>query len=120
MEVRSGAALALFSLFTVCSAGGLLLFKRGWPELAQAFRGGDAWASPAILPATGAILYAVSFLVWLVIVTRLPLTIAYPVAIGLSLVAVTLGAVVWLGEPMTAARVAGAALVFTGIALIVR
>ena len=120
MEVRSAASLALFLLFTGCSAAGLLLFKHGWPRFFTALNDGSAWASLAILPAVGAALYAVSFLVWLVIVTRLPLTVAYPVAIGLSLVAVTIGAVVWLGEPLSAIRMLGAALVLAGIALIVR
>ena len=54
------------------------------------------------------------------IVSRLALTIAYPVAIGLSLVAITAGSVVWLGESLTVTRLAGMGLILAGIALIVR
>ena len=120
MEVRSAAALGLFSLFTACSATGLLLFKHGWPRFVEGLKGGDGWLSLAIVPTVGAALYGVSFLVWLFIVTRLPLTIAYPVAIGLSLIAVTIGSVAWLGEPLSAIRIIGALLVVAGITLIVK
>jgi len=73
-----------------------------------------------LLVALGAGLYATSFLLWLMIASRLALTIAYPVAIGLSLVAITAGSVVWLGEPLPATRLAGMGLILAGIALIVR
>ena len=108
------------SLFTACSATGLLLFKHGWPRFVEGLKGGDGWLSLAIVPTVGAALYGVSFLVWLFIVTRLPLTIAYPVAIGLSLIAVTIGSVAWLGEPLSAIRIIGALLVVAGITLIVK
>jgi len=120
MDVRSAGAVLLFAIFTVCSAGGLLLFKQGWPRFAQAVTEGQWWSPPAALTALGATLYAASFLVWLVIASRLPLTMAYPIAIGLSLVAITFGAVLWLGEPLSATRLAGAALVLAGIVLIAR
>jgi multidrug transporter EmrE-like cation transporter len=117
---RSAAAALLFTMFTACSAGGLLLFKRGWPAFARAISVGEWWSRSVLMPAAGAGLYAASFIIWLIIVSRLPLTIAYPVAIGLSLVAITFGAIVWLGEPLTAMRLGGATLIAIGIVLIVR
>ena len=96
------------------------MFKHGWSRFAQAATEGNWWSPAAIVPSLGAALYAASFLVWLVIVSRLPLTVAYPVAIGLSLVAITFGAVLWLGEPLSGARLTGAGLILAGIALVVR
>jgi multidrug transporter EmrE-like cation transporter len=120
VEERHAGAALLFVLFAGCSSAGLLLFKYGWSQFAQGGAAGKWWSIPAILTALGAALYAASFLIWLVIVSRLPLTVAYPVAIGLSLVAITFGAVFWLGEPLSALRFAGATLILAGIALIVR
>jgi drug/metabolite transporter (DMT)-like permease len=120
MELRGLTAILLFVAFTVCTSSGLLLFKYGWPGFRAAAASGH-WASySTFLVVLGAGLYGASFLLWLIIVSRLALTIAYPVAIGLSLLAVTAGAVIWLGEPLTIARVAGAGLILVGVALIVR
>lgn len=120
MEAKPAGAILLFAVFTTCSAGGLLLFKHGWPRFAQAVAEGSWFSQPVMVTLFGVALYGASFLVWLVIVSRTPLTIAYPIAIGLSLVGITFGAVLWLDEPLSAMRLAGAGLILTGIALIVR
>jgi multidrug transporter EmrE-like cation transporter len=70
--------------------------------------------------AVGAALYAASILIRLVIAIRLALSFAYPVAVGLSLIAITAGAVVWLGETVTLSRAIGSILIIGGIALVVR
>ena len=120
METRVGTVILLFVVFTVCTSCGLLLFKHGWPSFQEAVQTGRWWSRETFVVALGAGLYAASFLVWLFIASRIPLTVAYPIAIGLSLVAITVGAVVWLGEPLSAFRLAGSTLIVIGIALIVR
>ena len=120
MPLRLGTLVLLFAAFTLCTSLGLLLFKHGWPLLQDALAAGRSWSRPALTVVTGAGLYAASFLIWLLIVSRMPLTIAYPVAVGLSLIGITIGAVMWLGEPLSATRVAGGALILVGIAVIVR
>ncbi len=120
MNARWAVTVTLFAAYVACTSAGLLLFKAGWPRLAQAFAEHAPLWRPAAIPALGACLYVTSFLLWLAIVTRLPLTIAYPIAIGLSLLAVTAGAVAWLGESMTLARVSGTLLILAGVVLITR
>ncbi len=120
METRVGMAVLLFAAFTVCTSCGLLLFKYSWPSFQEALAAGRWWSRQTLIVVVGVGLYASSFLLWLLIASRMPLTIAYPVAIGLSLVAITIGAAVWLGEPLTAARLVGGALIMVGIALVVR
>ena len=120
MDTRVIGIVLLFAAFTTCTSSGLLLFKYGWPGFQDAYASGHLLTRSAILVVVGAALYAISFLLWLLIVSRLDLTVAYPVAIGLSLVAITAGAAFVLGEPLTIARVSGAALILAGIALIVR
>jgi drug/metabolite transporter (DMT)-like permease len=110
----------LFEIYTICTSAGLLLFKHGWPSFSAAMQRGD-WMGPAsIAPAVGAALYVTSFLLWLVIVSRMQLTVAYPLAIGLSLLIVSAGAVWWLGESLTVAHGVGAAFVLVGVVLLTR
>jgi multidrug transporter EmrE-like cation transporter len=110
----------LFAIYTVCTSAGLLLFKHAWPSFSAALRRGD-WVGPAsVAPVVGAALYVTSFFLWLVIVSRMQLTVAYPLAIGLSLLMVSAGAVWWLGESLTVAHGVGAALVLAGVVLLTR
>ena len=51
---------------------------------------------------------------------RGPSPVACPVAIGLSLLAITAGAVQWLGETLTMPHVPGTVLVLAGIMLLSR
>jgi drug/metabolite transporter (DMT)-like permease len=112
--------VVLFAVYTVCTSAGLLLFKWSWPGVRAAFQRGD-WAGPASIAAAGGVaLYVTSFLLWLVIVSRMPLTVAYPLAIGLSLLLVSAGAIWWLGETLTVAHGAGAALILVGVVLLTR
>jgi multidrug transporter EmrE-like cation transporter len=112
--------VALFAVYTVCTSAGLLVFKYGWPRFAEALQGGQWLSRAAMLPALGAMLYVTSFILWLVIVSRMPLTVAYPLAIGLSLLLVTAGAVWWLGEALTPAHAIGGVLVLAGVVFLSR
>ncbi len=117
---RGPLIVLLFLAYTVCATVGLLIFKQAWPVFHDAFEAGSWWTRATALVAAGAGLYAASFVIWLSIASHLPLTIAYPVAVGLSLATIMLGSVLWLGEPLTMVRVLGSALILVGIALVVR
>ncbi len=56
----------------------------------------------------------------MVIVARMSLTVAYPIAIGAALVLLTLGARVFLGEAVTPIKIFGTLLVFAGIVALTR
>jgi drug/metabolite transporter (DMT)-like permease len=107
----------LFILYGVSSATAVLLLK-----VAMARVGGlSAWrGTTGLIFATGATLYAASFLLWLRLLSRLPLSVAYPAAIGLTLVLSLSMSTVWLHERLSTPRLAGAALVFAGIVLLTR
>ena len=107
MNANAAATALLFAVYTACASAGLLMFKYGWPRFAAALGDGSWLGRPLLVPATGALLYAMSFLLWLAVVARMPLTVAYPVAIGLTLLAITAGAVHWLGETLTASPPGG-------------
>lgn len=64
-------------------------------------------------------IYAVATLAWMVVLSRVPLTVAFPFY-GLTFIAVPLLAAIFLGEPLTARRVLGGAIILVGIAISVR
>jgi len=73
--------------------------------------------SPPLLG--GLILFGFSILSWLVVLSRLPVGIAYPLASLGYVVAVVLGAV-FLKEPVHILQIAGILVICTGVAMIAR
>lgn len=68
-----------------------------------------------ILSAYGAALFA-SF-AWLYVVTKLPLTVAFPVYIGTTFAMVLLGGWIFLAESLSPAKLLAVALIMGGIVL---
>jgi len=66
----------------------------------------------------GAICYALSFLLWIVILLRMPLSIAFPLVTGMVIVATQVSAALWLGEALTWWKAAGVVLIISGIGLL--
>lgn len=73
---------------------------------------------PWILSAYFSALFA-SF-AWLFVVTKLPLTTAFPVYIGVTFLMVIAGGWVFLSEAVTMPKLIAAALIFIGVAIGVR
>lgn len=72
-------------------------------------------SDPVILSAYAAALFA-SF-AWLYVVTKLPLTVAFPVYIGVTFAMVLLGGWFFLAETLTATKLIAVLLIFSGIVL---
>ena len=70
--------------------------------------------SPLIV--TGIVLYAVSMIFWLLVLSRIDLSLAYPM-LALSYVGVMLVSLFVLGEKVTAVRWIGAAFIMLGVIL---
>lgn len=54
---------------------------------------------------------------WLLVVTRLPLNVAFPAYIGVTFALVMLGSVFFLGEPLTLTKLIAVAMILGGIVL---
>jgi multidrug transporter EmrE-like cation transporter len=67
----------------------------------------------------GLICYGVSLLVWLYVLSRAEVSFAYPF-LGLGFVFVALASVLWLGETLPPARLAGTALIIAGVLVLAR
>ncbi len=90
--------IALFVVYVTTSSFGLLLLKRSLSRMRDADVALLSFSPELLLLLAGAALYVVSFAVWLRILARLPLSTAYPVAIGLTMAFSTTAAVLLLGE----------------------
>lgn len=92
-----------FLLSIVCDVVGQLCFKQG----TQNFR----WVL------VGVAVYAIEIVVWVRILSLVPLAIAFPIA-SLNFIAITLASWVVLGERVGGRRWAGTALVTAGVVLV--
>jgi multidrug transporter EmrE-like cation transporter len=110
--------ISLYAAYTLFSVTGLLVLKNYMPLARAAASAGHLISGDTLGAAAGAASYIASFLIWLVILAQVPVSRAYPVAIGLTLSCTALGSVVVLGEKLAPAHIAGIATVFVGVLLI--
>lgn len=117
--MRTGDVI-LFSVYTVTSVVSLLVIKMWFPAAISKWSDGALVSAPSVWIGFGAILYVTSFLVWMTILSRNELSLAYPTAIGLTLVFSTVAARLILQEDLSAMRIIGMLTIMLGIVLVVR
>lgn len=66
----------------------------------------------------GGLLYAVSFLLWVYILSKTPATYAFPLTIGISLGVTTIGAVALFGEQLSAVQWIGMVFLLVAVFLV--
>ncbi len=121
-----GKSLLLILLATLCSAGGQITLKMGMTQVGHI--GAEALSqplalltkiatSPLILGGLG--LYALSMAIWLAVLSRVPLSLAYPM-VAIGYVFTVLLAWLVLGEGVPGQRWAGVAAIMFGVILISR
>lgn len=66
----------------------------------------------------GVVIAAVAAFCWLVVISRLELTRAFPIGGGIFYILLFLSAWLWLGEAVTLAKIFGVAVILAGIYLI--
>jgi len=113
--------VALLLLFVAVSLGaaGQLCMKYGVGDSAISDLPGliKSFAKPCVL--IGYVLYFVSSLLWLSVLSRLPLSFAYPL-VSISYVLVVVSSMLILKEPVSALRWVGVLLICSGVVLIGR
>jgi len=108
----------LFAGYTVLSVAGLVLLRANVAPAVAAIRGAGDGPQPVVLTATGMVCYVAGFGLWLAILARVPLTRAYPTAVGLTLVFTTVIAWTLLDEKIGVREIAGIVAVFVGVWLL--
>lgn len=109
----------LFLGYTISSVAGLIILKHAVGRVS--FAAGSPWVlSDLGMLLAGAVLYVGGFALWLLVLARVELSVAYPIAVGLTLVFTTLASTLLFSEVVTTFRLVGIVLVFIGIVVITR
>jgi undecaprenyl phosphate-alpha-L-ara4N flippase subunit ArnE len=109
-------AIALLSI--VLSAAAQLLMKIGMTSVGSTGLGGNSLLAAAsnIYVAGGFAAYGIGAILWLKVLSRVELSLAYPL-VSLAFVVVTVLSWLVLGERLSAGRIAGIALIVIGVAV---
>jgi drug/metabolite transporter (DMT)-like permease len=121
--LKSLTDIVLLVIDILMVVAGQFLIKHG---VNQVGRFGDMGVAKFLLGAltnvhviTGIGLYALSAIVWLALLSRVELSVAYPM-LSLGYVLIVLVAWVFLGEPMTVWKAMGVVLIALGVWLVNR
>lgn len=97
----------LFAVYVLFAVGGLTLLKISGLRVRP-------------LTAVALFCYGISFLLWMLIVNRMPLSTAMPINVGLVNLGTLLVSALWLRERITLPQWFGAAIIMLGVALVSR
>lgn len=115
---NKGMIPILFIIYVCLSAGGLILFKLGSNDMSvqitsQLFSVQFSWKM-----LLGILCYGCSFLLWLFIVSKMNLSVAMPLSVGLVNVLVLLGSSYFLKESISISQWIGVGVIIMGLAII--
>ncbi len=97
--------IGLFTLYVLVSSFGLFKLKSA-----------SGFLSPDFL--LGFAFYGFGFLIWYSVLTRLPLSVVFPIAAGSLVIATQVVGYLFLGETIRLVHASGIALILGGIVLI--
>jgi len=106
--MRTLVSLALLVAYVLASTAGLTLMKQGIAAkavFAPRFAGGFG-------------LYVLGFGLWLLLLNRMPLSTAFPLAAGALIIATQAAGVLLLSERLAPAHMVGVALILAGLAVV--
>jgi multidrug transporter EmrE-like cation transporter len=107
------------------NAAAQLLLKKGTNAIGAIHLTVDNWFSTAIQVATqwpilgGLACYVISLVVWIIGLSRVDVTIAYPL-LSIGYVVNAIGAWYFLGEPLSLQRLLAISVIIVGVALLVK
>lgn len=112
---KMGWIWVVFSIYAIVSASGLLLIKIGTSDSGISIQNGlfSLQASPQII--IGLVLYICSFVISIYVISRMNLSLFYPVGTGTILVLTFIMSVFILKEHISVYQIIGAALIIGGI-----
>jgi len=116
---KSAMAYALLVMALLLNASANLFLKIAAPQLQDAAQASlllRLLGNPYLL--FGLTLFMVNVALYVVALSQLKLSVAYPVMAAGSLLVVVMGSAVWLGEAITAQQWGGIVLLLIGIVLV--
>lgn len=110
--------ILLFIVYVFLSVGGLILFKLGSNGLKLNINSTGLNMSINWLVICGILFYMCSFVLWLVIVSKMNLSIAMPIQVGVVNILVLIAAAVILKESISIMQWVGTIVVIFGLFLV--
>jgi multidrug transporter EmrE-like cation transporter len=106
--------------YALLSTGGVLLLRTAMKDVDQLSAASirSLLVEPSFL--LGFVLYALSFLTWLLALRRYEVVVIFPVFVAVGYACVVLGGYLFLGESLSASRLVGILVIFAGMALLFR
>ena len=116
------SAYILFLICTITTVASQLLFKKGTASFGDNISLNKPFeliktvlTTPVFL--IGLFLYGISFLLWLMVIKKLPLNVAYPMS-SLNFIIVFFLSWIFLGESVNALKIVGVLTICAGIILL--
>jgi small multidrug resistance pump len=110
--------VGMFIIYALLSAGGLVLFKIGGESVAVQANPFGFTVTLSWKTVIGIICYLLSFLLWLIIVSKTQLSFAMPLSVGVVNMLVFLGSAYFLNEQITPMKIVGLVIIIIGLFLI--
>ena len=115
------AKTGLVAVYIAASVAGLGMLRNFLPKVTLPIDWGNLPPMPVRIGLlVGGGLYVFSFGLWLLILRAVPLAVAYPAAVGLTICGSTVASVLFLGERVHFTQGVGIVLVLVGVTLILR
>ena len=108
----------IIPIYLFLTVSGLIFMKKGMAFFSASFGSGKLMLNMPIELIVGITFYVLSFLSWMLILSKHQLSFIYPILVGLSYVGVLVAAHYVLKEPLVTRQVIGSVVVLIGIILI--
>jgi drug/metabolite transporter (DMT)-like permease len=111
------ALAVLIAVYLACSTFGLILVRMGAPASSLSLKEGLLGITLNVGTLVGMALYVGSFLLWMVLLQKYPVSYIVPMVSGLSYVGVMVAAVLLLKETVSPTHWIGIVVILVGIVL---
>lgn len=123
MIAKSSMALILVNVLVTSTAQVLLKFGMSSPNVTAALAKGLSWSSgfgvmTNVFVLGGLALYFASAFLWLLVLNRVDVSVAYP-CVALGFIVTMIFGSLFLGETLSAARITGALVIALGVFILV-
>lgn len=110
--------MILFLIYVLLSSSGLILFKMGSKDVGLELSKTLFSVTLSWQMLLGILCYLLSFILWLVIVSKSNLSYVYPMSIAMINIALLVGAYYFLNEPITVRTVVGVSIIIIGVVVL--
>ncbi|BCA85452.1 hypothetical protein EsVE80_09750 [Enterococcus saigonensis] len=108
----------MFVLYVVLSSMGIILFKLGSDQVSFEVTKHAIGLNLSFLSILGLICYVVSFLLWMIIISKNEVSYIVPVGLAATNVAILIASSLILGESISTIQIIGISVIILGVFLI--